>query len=304
MPEYFFSPSKELQTSVSSAKLGITNVALSYVSDKTDSVFFEVVDDKLVFKTGVPGTAIVTVTGTDGANTYSQTLEVTVLAEPNADDIKTVADAIAVTDEEVVIVKGIVGASLVNKSGFYLIDESGVVAVEMVANELAKVNLGEEVIITGIKTHAGRTEDASGVLLAVGQLAIREATVLVNKYGNHEYSTASFKTGKVLADFIGLNKLEEHSTDVYTFDATVKFIQSGYSAVYSLHTDFGTEDAKSMNVYASGSKQLKFLEQFIDQEVSVEFTVVNWNGKNYVGSVLSVTLNGVKVVNNSNFQGR
>ena len=51
-------------------------------------------------------------------------------------------------------------------------------------------------------------------------------------------------------------------------------------------------------------KQLKFLEQFIDQEVSVEFTVVNWNGKNYVGSVLSVTLNGVKVVNNSNFQGR
>lgn len=292
--KYASSPDKELQSSVSSEKLGISNVSLSYSSDNTDSVFFENIEGKIIFKTGVPGVAIVTITGTDGDNTYSEVVEITVVKDTSEEDAVTVAEAIAETDETIVIVKGVVGASLVNKTGFYLIDETGVVAVEMVASELDKLNLGEFVVITGIKTHAGSSETA------LGQLAIREATILVNKYGSHEYSTASFKTGKVLADFIGLNTLEEHSTDVYVFDVTVTFKQSSYYAVYTLTT----ADGSSMNVYASGASQLTFLEPFKGKEVSVEFTVVNWNGKAYVGSVLSVTYEGVKTVNNSNFRNR
>jgi len=37
-------------------------------------------------------------------------------------------------------------------------------------------------------------------------------------------------------------------------------------------------------------------------KVTLEFTVVNWNGKGYSGSILAVIHNGEKVINDSNFR--
>lgn len=295
--EYFFSPNLELLTNISVDALNVSNIELTYTSNNTDSVFFEEVGGVLIFKTGVPGSAIVTITGIDGGNTYSETLEIIVKESSSFKDAKTVEEVIAEEDETIVIVEGVVGASLVNKSGFYLIDETGLIAVEMISTELDKLSLGQLVIITGKKTHAGtQTDEVSGEVTSLGQIAVREATILVNKYGNHEYSTASFKTGKVLGDFTNLDKLEDHSTDVYTLNASVVFKESQYYSLYTLEAG-----GASMNIYSSGASQLSFLEQFKGKEVTIEFTVVNWNGKKYVGSIISVTYAGVKTVNNSNF---
>lgn len=295
--EYMFTPSLELVTSLSSVPLGFSDVSLTYSSSNTDSVYFEEVGGELVFETGVPGTAIVTITGIDGTNTYSETVEITVIDGAILENLITVADAIATVDETIVVVEGIVAASLVNKSGFYLIDETGVIAVEMLSSELAQLSLGQLVVITGVKTHDGvETDEVTGDITSVGQIAIRQATVVVNKYGNHEYSTASFKTGKTLADFIGLDKTEDHSTDVYTITATINLVETAW---YSLYTLVDGED--SINIYSSNAAQLSFLDDYAGLEVTVEFTVVNWNGKNYVGSIISITSEGVKIVNDSNF---
>lgn len=287
---YTASPDKELITNVSFEKLDIENVQLTYSSSHENVAYFETDGDKLIFKTGEAGTATITITGKDGENEYSETVEIEVV-EAEVEYI-TVSAAINEEDETEVVVKGIVGASLVNKVGFYLIDETGVIAVEMSSVELSKVELGNEVIIKGRKTHIGAKEDA------VGQIAIVEAEVVVNKFGEHEYSTASFKDGKVLADFIDLNKMEDHSTDVYIIEATIKYEATQYYTRYSIIDDEGN----SMNIYSSSGNQLKFLEAFQNMKVTLEFTVVNWNGKGYSGSILAVIHNGEKVINDSNFR--
>ena len=44
------------------------------------------------------------------------------------------------------------------------------------------------------------------------------------------------------------------------------------------------------------------MEAFQNMKVTLEFTVVNWNGKGYSGSILAVIHNGEKVINDSNFR--
>lgn len=288
--EYSFSPDQELVTSISSEALGFSDVSLSYSSSNTETVYFENVEGKLIFKTGLAGSAVITISAADGDNIYSETVSVTVLEDTQTYDAISVSEAIALDDDTIVVVEGVVAASLVNKSGFYLIDETGVIAVEMVSSELENLSLGQLVVITGNKTHYGAKDDA------VGQIAIREATILVNKYGDHDYSTASFINDKNLSDLIDLNKMEDHSTEVYIITATVSLKESYYYSLYSLKSG---DD--SINIYSSNAGQLSFLEPYIDQEVIVEFTVVNWNGKQYSGSIISITYNGVKIVNDSNF---
>lgn len=288
--EYIFSPEQELITSVSSDKLGISDISLTYSSNNTDSVFFEEADGKLILKTGIPGIATITITGVDGSNTYSEVVEILVLEDLSNVEIITIAQAIAMGDDSVVNIEGVVAASLVNKTGVYVIDETGVIAVQMTSTELDKISLGQLVVITGVKTHVGA--DAS----AVGQIAITDASILANKYGNHDYSTASFILGGSLSDLIDLDKLEDHSTKVYVITATITLYESTYYSLYTI-----TSGSDSLNIYASSSAQLTFLEPYVGQEVTIEITVVNWNGKKYSGSVLSITYDGVKVLNDSNF---
>lgn len=295
---YAFSPSSEYLTTVSSELLNITGVSLSYSSSNEASVKFIEVDDKIKMEVGVAGKATITVTAVDGDNTFFDVVEITIV-DPSEVDSIAVSDAIALPDDTDVLVEGIVGPSLVNKSGFYLIDDSGAIAVEMVAEELSKLKQGNKVIISGIKTHTGQKyDDETGLILeAIGQIAIRQATIAINMFGVHDYSTDSFKTGKTLGDFEGLPRTVDHSTDVYVFDVIIEFEEEMFYSKYNLADASGAY----MNIYSASGGQLRFLNQFVGQTVTVEFTVVNWNGKNYSGSVLSVTKDGVKYINNSNF---
>ena len=208
-----------------------------------------------------------------------------------------IIEAIESDDDTLVTVQSIV-ASLVNQSGIYLIDESGVIAVRMAGDELAKVALGNKVIIQGTKTHIGtKYQNDSEVMTAIGQIAIVDALVLENQLGNHEYSTDTFIEGKELADLIGLDLLEDHSTEVYIIEATIKYEATPFYTRYSIIDDNGN----SLLIYSSNANQLKFLEPFQNQKVTLELALVNWNGNGYRGAILAVINNGEKVVNNSNF---
>ena len=95
-----------------------------------------------------------------------------------------------------------------------------------------------------------------------------------------------------------MDKLEEHSTTVGIIVATIEYVETPFYTSYKIIDGEGN----SMNIYSSSGSQLSFLEPFQNKEVTIEFTVVNWNGKNYVGSIISATDGITKVVSNQNFK--
>ena len=291
---YSGNPETELVLSVSSDLLGFAGATLSYTSDNAKVASFDEVDGKLIFNCKSSGTANITVTGSYNGVTYSETIAVTVeVATADAYDYINVAAAIATERNTEVIVKGIVGPSLVNKTGFYLIDETGVIAVQVDEATMATVEIGNEVIVKGtrdVKTKGGADY--------FGQSNIYEASVLTNLYGNHEYSTATFITDLTLADFYALDPKVDYSTSVYVLKATINFAGSAYSSNYELTDANGTK----VTLYCSSAKQYGFLEQFVGQEVTLEMAACNWNDKKYYrGCILAVYTENGKVLNTLNF---
>ncbi len=282
-----------MTTSITAPWLDIETVNLEYTSSNPSVAYFELVDEKLIFKTNELGTAVITIKGIDGENSYLE--EVTVqVKEPEPIEFISLAEAIAKVDDTIVTVKGVVAASLVNQTGFYLIDDTGIVAVRMSGVELGKLNLGNEVIIEGKKTRVRGSNDPS---VSLGQLVIDESSIVMNYEGSHEYQTNFFVEGKTVADINNLDKLEEHSTTAYIFNATITAVVTPYYQNYYLESN-----GEQIRIYAGSGSQLSFLSDYIDQEVTVEYISVNWNGNNYVGAVIAIIVDGVKIVNNLHFK--
>ena len=186
-------------------------------------------------------------------------------------------------------------SSLVNQNGFYLNDGTGVIAVVLAnADDLDLISLGNEVIIKGTKDH--KVKDG---YTGKGQINIYNSELLVNNYGNHEYDTSTFITGKTVNDLYNLSINEDHSTDVYIIEGIVKFNVSAYYTNVSITNEDGSV---SLTLYSSSAAQYSFLEAFAGQKVTLEIAACNWNSKNYYATcVVSVISEGTKVVNNSNF---
>ncbi len=289
---YTGDPAAELITSVSSELLGFANATLSYSSSDEGVIRFEPKDGKVIFRCGKTGTATVTVTGSFGGKTHSETLTISVESNQTFDTV-TVQDAIQSEVGELVTVKGIVGPSLVNRTGFYFFDGTGMIAV--VVKDAAifdEIEIGHEIVLTGKrdcfkdadKTHAGQT-------------CISQAEVVANYYGSHDYPTDRFITDKTLADIYNLDNNVDHTTEVYVVKATVNFVETAYYSTISL-SDGGT----TLSLYCSGAGQYSFLKQFAGQEVTMEIAPCNWNNKKYyVGCVLAVYTEDGKVLNELNF---
>lgn len=291
--EYSADPCIELKTSVSNDVVNFENVVITYASSDTNVVYFEEVDGKTVLHTKTPGIAEITITATYGNYSASKKINITVNKAVEISSL-TVKEAIDTADDTEVTVKGIVAGSLVNQSGFYLIDETGVIAVTGAKDDIALLSVGDEVIVKGTKDHKVK-DDYTGA----GQINIYNATILVNNYGNHEYSTKTFDNTKTLNDLYNLNHLEDHSNEVYVLNAKVIYIDSGYSTSYKLQSLDGTV---KFTLYSSGANQYSFLADYVDKEVTVELAICNWNSKSYyTGCIISVTYNGVKVNNTLNF---
>ena len=286
---YKGNPNVELTSTVSSELLGFEGVTLTYTSDNTSVVSV----DNYVLTCDKAGKANVTITATFGSYTYSETITITVASN---EEFATIAITEAVAQEigTEVWVRGIVGPSLVNQAGFYLFDESGMVAIRVAdTNYFAGLAIGQEVVVKGIRD-MWHKEGAT-----FGQTCISNASIEANYYGYQEYNTDFFITDKTLADFYALDELVDSTTDVYVLKATVEVVESAYYTNIKL-----TSGSVSVNLYCSSANQYNWLKAYAGQEVTVELAPCNWNSKSYyAGCVLAVILeDGTKVCNNLNFE--
>ena len=290
--KYTGNPNMEVITSVSSTLLGIENVTVSYTSSDDSVMTFTTKDDKVYFECPGSGSATVTITATYGNYTASETVSIQGINLDNLSYVD-VQTAINTQKDEMVTVRGIVGPSLVNRDGFYLIDETGMIAI--IVNDTAifqTIEIGHEVVITGKRDlfHNGKGDWA-------GQIALTGAIVEANLYGNNEYNTSFFITDKTLADFYALNANDQHSNEVYVLKAVVTVERAEkYSKIYL------TLGATQVTLYSSGANQYEFLLAYENQEVTVELAPCNWNNKKFwAGCVLAVYTEDGKVVNPYNF---
>ena len=289
---YSGNPELEVITSVSSDLLGFENAKLSYSSSNNKVLTFMLVNGKWEMHCLSTGTATVTITGSYGGKTYSETVEIS--AEIAKEEVKapTVADTIAVSVGEKVTVKGIIGPSLVNKVGFYLIDETGIIAVLTDEATMATLEIGQEVVLEGVR-HLNTKGDAQ-----YGQTCIKDAKVVTNNYGSHDYNTSFFVTDKTLADFYALSISNDCTTTVYVLKATVEVNETPYYTNIAL-----TSGSTKVNLYCSSANQYNWLKAYAGQEITVEIAPCNWNSKNYyAGCVLAVrNADGTKTLNELNF---
>ena len=296
LPSYTANPALALVTKVSSELLGFENVELTYTSSNSDVASFATdTEGNLIMNLVGYGTTTITVTATHNGNVA--TWEVTIsFSAPVEYEYISVEDAILAEDETIVTVKGIVGPSLVNKVGFYLMGENGLIAVVTTEDIIATLSIGDEVIIQG-KRELYIDPSKSG---RYGQTAIVNAEVLVNYYGNHEYNDSYFITGKTAADINGLDINEDHTTEVYVMDIVATFYDAGYYTSLTVEDTNGT----ALKLYMSGAGQYNWMSDYYGQTITVELAPCNWNDKKdqYRVCILAIILeDGTKIYNTSNW---
>lgn len=283
------------------SNLGYDDTTISYAIDNTNGYYRgEAVDDEhervaLLLSYGYTREAIV--------DWYSQMMdysEAEALVDSyfdsanmpdQSDSYIGVADAISASVGDSVTVKGIVGPSLVNQSGFYLIDETGVIAILTDADTLSTLEIGYEIILEGERYYKGK----NGTL---GNTCIRNATVHVNNYGSHEYSTASFDGILTLAEFYALDVNTDYSTSVFTVTATVEFEESPYYTNLRLF-----DGGVYVSLYYADANQYSWLKQFAGQTITMELAPCNWSSKPYYAACVLAVVHedGSKTVNTLNF---
>lgn len=294
LSEYLSNPELELITSAQNELLGFAGVIFEYSSNNEEVVYFTENEGKVVFNTGKEGKAVVTIKASHNTDVASITVEIEV-KKPVVYETITVNEAINSIDGTEVTVKGIVLSSLVNQMGFYLIDETGVIAVTGDAADVSTLTPGDEVIIKGIKSH--KVKDG---YTGAGQINIYNSVVLVNNYGKHEIPTNNFDETKTLADLYALPHTEDHTTQIYVIEAVVNYIETGFYTSISLKSADGTTD---LGLYCSGAGQYSFLIPYAGQTVTLEIAMCNWNSKNYYrGCVIAIRTADGRIVNTLNFE--
>lgn len=285
---YTGDPKIVVPVTASSSLLGFENASISYSSNNEKVAYFSEDEGALTFHTNEVGNAAITVTINYKNNAaFVKTFNVSVTL-PDVTESITVKEAIDSELNSIVTVKGIAGPSLVNKVGFYLIDESGAIAITASSETISSISLGNEVILKGTRSQLGVVQDKS-----VGEIFLDNCKLVSNLYGKHDYSTASFDSSKTLADLAQIKATEDATAQVYVFEGTFeKVVQPKYSNMYVKNGD------TKIRLYCSNAAQYGWLDEFVDQTVTIEMALCNWNGKTYyTGCVLSVTVNGVKTMN-------
>ena len=284
---YTGDPAMDLLSTVSGELLNYKDAKLTYSSS----------DEKVATVSGnvlhclSTGKVTITVTGSYGGKTYSGKVTLDVTVSQQTEQFPTVAEAIAASVGDAVTVKGIVGPSLVNKVGFYLIDKTGVIAVETTAAVMETIEIGHEVVIEAKRGINTKDKD-------YGQTCLKEATIKTNYFGKHEYPTDAFKGEITLQEFYNLSINTDYTTHVYTLKATVEVSGTAYYTNIKL-----TNGTTSVNLYCSSAAQYGWLQAYAGQEITMEIAPCNWNSKSYyTGCVLAViNEDGSKVYNTLNF---
>lgn len=301
---YSADPEKEMLTSVTSDLLNFGTATLSYSSNNTALAYFETgKDGKVVFhvNSGTEGTATITVTGhLDGQTDFSKTMNIKITKPVDVSLAVNVKAAIDASKGTELLVKGVIGPSLVNKNGFYLIDETGSLAVVMNStDEFNGLQIGQTVYIKGKRDLFASARNGTPSYF---ESCMTGCQIVKNEFGNEDYSTASFIKGKTLADLIALPVTDNyHTAEVYVITAGLKFVSTkNYSNAYLKDGD------SEMRLYCTNaSSQYQWINPYVDdtKTYTMEVAVCNWNNKNYyTACLLSITdSNGNKVMNTFNF---
>ena len=293
LSEYKADPELEVLTSVSNDLFDLSSLEITYSSNNEEVAYFETVDEKVVFHVKKQGNVTITISAKYQDFVATKEIEISVVV-PTTYETITVKEAIETADDTEVIVKGIVLSSLVNQSGFYLIDETGIIAVTGNADEISLLSVGDEVIVKGTKDH--KVKDG---YTGAGQINIYNSTILANYYGNHEYSTDLFIKDKTMQELYDFSHLEDHSTEVYVVKAIVEVVETGYFTSIKIKS---TDGNTTLSLYCSSANQYSFLKPYNGQEVELELAMCNWNSKTYYACcVISVSYNGQKTMNTLNF---
>ena len=298
--EQFFSkytsdPALELITSVSSELLGFEGATITYTVDNNTVAQITTEDGKVVFHLVEYGTVTVTATATYGEHSASKSFVIT-YEEPQQYNSVTVQEAINASLSSTVVVQGIVGPSLVNQTGFYLIDETGMIAVTMTESELANFEMGQLVIIQGTRDRKVKVDDSGNPYTCHGQTQLKDCVLLLNLYGNHSYSVDHLATELTIEEFYALDKTEDFTTTVYKVKA--------YVFVEQYNIKLGTQDGSiKSNLYSSGVDQYSWLKDYNGQELTFYLAPCNWNSKGYyAGCALAAVLaDGTVLYNTLNF---
>lgn len=302
---YSADPEKEMLTSVTSDLLNFGTVTLSYSSNNNDLAYFKTGEDgKVIFhiNSGTEGTATITVTGhLDDQKDFSKTMDIKIVKPVDVSSAVNVKAAIDASKGTELLVKGVIGPSLVNKNGFYLIDETGSLAVVMKStDEFKGLQIGQTVYIKGKRDLFASVRN--GGTPSYFESCMTGCQIVKNEFGNVDYSTASFIKGKTLADLIALPVADNsHTAEVYVITAGLKFVSTkNYSNAYLKDGD------SEMRLYCTNAAgQYQWIKSYVDdtKTYTMEVAVCNWNNKNYyTACLLSITdSNGNKVMNTLNF---
>ena len=297
-PIYNADPAQEMLASVSSELLGLGDISFTYASTNTDVVYFETIEDKTYMHTVNDANTTVDVTITATYKGYSATQNVTInIGKEIKVETISVLEAINAEEGEEVYVKGVVAASAVNQTAFYIADESGIIAIRLSnAADFAQFELGDEIVVKGIRTNKTKSDYNK-----VGQVCLDYAEFVVNFQGDYAYSTSTYESIQFadLTALLNTNNAIEATAQGYIVEAKIKKVDAAYySNVYLTDPATGAE----VLIYCSNASQYSFLNEFVGQTVTVEVVLVDWNSKGYKACVLSVVTEDGKVINNYNFK--
>ena len=291
-------PAKELVTSVSSEILGINNATLAYASDDTSAVWFAEEEGKVILHVDPSKNKSVKVTVTGslaGQADYSATVTVEAKVAAAVETI-TVKQAIDAADGDKVTVKGVVGPGLVNKIGFYLIDETGVIATEVLGGHDVfdgTFDIGDTVIVKATRGFNG--ENGTNT-----QIKLYDAEITVSEYGDGTYPSSSFITGKTLAEILASSDALAETAKAYVLeDVTITKVGNQH------YTNYYINQGEASTQLYSGGGGYSWLGDYLDQTVDIVFAPCNWNNSELKGCLFSLTAaDGTTIINRNNFPSK
>lgn len=287
---YHADPAIELIENVKYEEFGI-NATIAYTALTSNANI-----ENSVLHLTAEGIAKIKVVVTAGNNTYETIIEIEFI-EPEDYTAITVAQAIETEVGTTVVLEGIVAGSLVNKTGFYLIDETGIMAVTGAESVVSLLSVGDKIAIEGKRDLWGIDEEND----KPGQICVTDIRVICNFYGNHAYDKTNFITGKTVDDISNIAYQEQHSNEVYVTKVIVKYEETKYYTRFSLFSTVEGSD-KYLSLYCSSAKQYNWLKIFDGKEIEVELALCNWNKKTYYATcIISATIEGVTFNNTLNF---
>ena len=296
LKEYNSDPALELLTSVSNPYIPFSDVEIEYEC-RDELVNIATEEGKEVLHLA-SGNKVVTLTLRASYQGIIKEMDIDISIDTKeVGETLTVKQVIDSADGTVVTVRGIVMSGTVNQTGFYLNDGTGVIAVRTDSETLKTIGLGNEIVITGTKTHIVK----EGYTM-VGQACVDNAKVEVNLLGNHEYDTSTFITNITFDELVDLISSDEDlTTNVYVVKCYLKKVEATHYTNFYLTSEDQTKD---IYLYAGSGSQYSIYNEFLESgELTVTCILVNWNSKTpYRACIISATDGEKVILNNYNFR--